>query len=64
MTGGHRRCNQHRDMASCDRRTRTGRLDYAILLLPSRLGLRAGEVAGLRLDDIDWRSRLSTTAEC
>ena len=32
-----------------------GRRDYAILLLLSRLGLRAGEVAGLRLDDVDWR---------
>jgi integrase/recombinase XerD len=42
-------------LASCDRRTRTGRRDYAILLLLSRLGLRAGEVAGLGLGDIDWR---------
>lgn len=38
-----------------DRRTRTGRRDYAILLLLARLGLRAGEVARLGLDDIDWR---------
>lgn len=42
-------------LAACDRRTRTGRRDYAVLLLGSRLGLRAGEVAGLGLDDIDWR---------
>jgi integrase/recombinase XerD len=42
-------------LASCDRRTATGRRDYAILLLLARLGLRAGEVAGLGLDDIDWR---------
>ena len=41
-------------LAICDRRTRTGRRDYAILLLLSRLGMRAGEVAGLGLDDIDW----------
>lgn len=41
-------------LAICDRRTRTGRRDYAILLLLSRLGLRAGEVASLGLDDIDW----------
>ena len=27
----------------------------AILTLLSRLGLRAGEVAALRLEDIDWR---------
>ena len=42
-------------LASCDRRTLTGRRDYAVLLLLVRLGLRAGEVARLGLDDIDWR---------
>jgi integrase/recombinase XerD len=31
-----------------------GRRDYAILLLLARLGLRAGEVASLGLNDIDW----------
>jgi integrase/recombinase XerD len=43
-------------LASCDRRTRLGRRDYAILLLLSRLGLRAGEVARMALDDIDWHN--------
>ena len=43
-------------LRSCDRRQRTGRRDYAILMLLARLGLRAGEVAGLDLEDIDWRS--------
>ncbi len=42
-------------LASCDRRTPSGRRDYAVVLLMSRLGLRAGEVACLCLDDIDWR---------
>jgi integrase/recombinase XerD len=42
-------------LAGCDRRTPTGRRDYAIVLLLARLGLRAGEVARLGLDDIDWR---------
>jgi integrase/recombinase XerD len=42
-------------LAACDRRTPTGRRDYAIMLMLSRLGLRAGEVARLGLDDIDWR---------
>lgn len=41
---------------SCDRDTATGRRDFAILTLLVRLGLRAGEVAGLGLDDIDWRT--------
>lgn len=42
-------------LASCDRRRTVGRRDYAILLLLVRLGLRAGEVAALRLEDVDWR---------
>jgi integrase/recombinase XerD len=42
-------------LACCDPLTRTGRRDLAILTLLARLGLRAGEVAALRLDDIDWR---------
>jgi site-specific recombinase XerD len=41
---------------SCDRSTPVGRRDYTILLLLSRLGLRGGEVAGLELDDVDWRA--------
>ena len=31
-----------------------GRRDYAILLLLARLGLRAQEIASLRLEDVDW----------
>jgi integrase/recombinase XerD len=45
-------------LVSCDRRTLIGRRDYAVLLLLSRLGLRAGEVAAIELDDIDWRAGL------
>ena len=41
-------------LSSCDRRRSVGRRDYAILLLLARLGLRAGEVAKLTLDDVDW----------
>ena len=43
-------------LASCDRRTRVGRRDFAVMTLLSRLGLRAGEVAALQLADIDWRA--------
>jgi site-specific recombinase XerD len=43
-------------LASCDRRTQSGRRDFAILTLLVRLGLRAGEVAALTFDDIDWRA--------
>ena len=42
-------------VAAGARRTATGRRDYAILLLLARLGLRRGEVAALRLEDINWR---------
>lgn len=40
----------------CERRSACGMRDYAILVLLSRLGLRAGEVVSLTLDDIDWRA--------
>jgi len=43
-------------LGSCDRRSALGRRDYAMLVTLLRLGLRAGEVARLRLDDIDWRA--------
>ena len=43
-------------IASCDPGTANGRRDRAILLLLVRLGMRRGEVARLRLDDIDWRA--------
>jgi integrase/recombinase XerD len=39
-----------------DRRSPTGRRDYAILLLLVSYGLRAREVAALTLDDIDWHN--------
>jgi integrase/recombinase XerD len=41
-------------LESCDRGTHGGRRDFAVLLLLVRLGLRAGEVAALELDDFDW----------
>ena len=45
-----------RVLKACNRRTPAGRRDYAILLLLARLGLRAGEVVALQVDDIDWRA--------
>jgi integrase/recombinase XerD len=45
-----------RMLAACDRRRSIGRRDHAILLLLVRLGLRAAEVAALKLEDIDWRA--------
>jgi integrase/recombinase XerD len=42
-------------LGGCDISTVVGRRDYAVLSLMIRLGLRAGEVAGLTLDDLDWQ---------
>ena len=41
---------------TCDQSTSTGRRNRAILLLLARLGLRAGEVVALQLDEINWRA--------
>ena len=43
-----------RIIASCDPVTPKGMRDRAILLLLARLALRAGDVANLRMNDIDW----------
>jgi integrase len=43
-------------IAACNGTTRGQLRDRAIVLLLARLGLRAGDVARLRLDDIDWRN--------
>lgn len=43
-------------LESCDRRTLYGRRDFAVLMLLARLGLRAGEVVRLTLEDLEWRT--------
>jgi site-specific recombinase XerD len=43
-------------LESCDRDTPAGQRDYAILLLLARLGLRAGEVVEMNLEDLDWET--------
>lgn len=43
-------------LRSCDRRRAIGRRDYAVLVMLLRLGVRAGEVAALCLEDIDWHA--------
>jgi site-specific recombinase XerD len=45
-----------RVVRSCDRDTLVARRDHAIILLLARLGLRAGEVVALCLEDVDWRA--------
>ena len=51
LTPGARR----RFLVCFDRSTPTGQRDYAIVLFMLELGLRASEVAGLQLADLDWR---------
>ncbi len=43
-------------LSSCDRQRTVGWCDFAILLLLVRLGLRAGEVARIALEDVNWRA--------
>jgi site-specific recombinase XerD len=43
-------------LASLDGSTACARRDRAMIVVLAFLGLRAGELAGLRLDDIDWRA--------
>jgi site-specific recombinase XerD len=43
-------------IAACDGRSPARRRDRAIILLLARLGLRAGDVAGLRVGDIEWEA--------
>jgi site-specific recombinase XerD len=43
-------------LEAMDRSMPRGRRDYAILLLLARLGLRAGEIVSLELDDVCWRT--------
>ena len=43
-------------LESFDRRALLGKRDYALTLYLARLGLRAGEVARLSLEDLDWRN--------
>lgn len=45
-----------RVIASTDRSTASGCRAHAMLLLLARLGLRAGEIAALELDDICWEA--------
>ena len=56
MPRGISRADARARLGCCDRRQALGRRDYAIIILLLRLGLRRSEVAGLRLDDVDWRA--------
>lgn len=44
-------------LGAIDRRSAMGRRDYAMLLTMATYGMGAGEVLGLRVDDVDWQAR-------
>lgn len=51
-------------LAAASPATTAGARDRAVVITLSRLGLRAGEAAGLTLDDIDWAAgRLAVTGK-
>ena len=50
------RSDLDRLLAGFDRCSGAGRRDYAMVVLAARLGLRAGEIAGLELADVDWQA--------
>ncbi len=41
-------------LATCDKKTATGRRDFAIMLLLFSTGLRATELTSLQAEDVDW----------
>jgi integrase len=46
------------DLLNCvDRATKRGKRDYAIMLIAARTGLRAGDIAKLKLSEIDWHTK-------
>ncbi|MCP4526465.1 MAG: tyrosine-type recombinase/integrase [Aestuariibacter sp.] len=47
-------------LQNCDQSTAIGQRDYAVLLILTRLGLRAAEVVAMTLDDIDWENGVIT----
>ena len=50
-------------LGAVDRSSPKGKRDYAMLLLASRLGLRVGDLRGLRLDDLDWEASTIAIAQ-
>jgi integrase len=50
--------------SSISRSSGVGKRNYAMVLLASRLGLRASDIAGLRFSDIDWdRDQITLTMQ-
>lgn len=50
-------------LAGIDRRSATGKRDYAMILTTARLGLRVSDLRGLDLGDLDWRAKQITIVQ-
>ena len=50
--------------ASIDKTGRTGKRDYAIFLLASRLGLRASDICQLQFRNLDWDKNIINLVQC
>ncbi len=46
-------------LESIDKETGNGKRDFAAISLAAVSGLRAGDIASLKLDDIDWKRKRS-----
>jgi integrase/recombinase XerD len=52
-----------RTLAGIDRRSVTGKRDYAMILTTARLGLRISDLRRLELGDLDWRAKQITIVQ-
>lgn len=52
-----------RVLAVIDRRSATGKRDYAMILATARLGLRISDLRHLELADLDWRAKKITIVQ-
>ena len=50
-------------LAVIDRRSATGKRDYAMILMTARLGLRISDLRQLELGDLDWRAKTLTIVQ-
>ena len=50
--------------SSAGRSSGAGKRNYAVLLLATRLGLRASDIAGLKFANVDWDNSLITLQQC
>ena len=51
-------------LKAVDRGSPRGKRDYAILLLATKLGLRASDICELRFENINWGSNVLTIIQC